>query len=320
MNFKRLKFSLTIVVVLSLLFVGFMGCSQKPKTDEINFGYVQWPGVTVKTHLVKTLADYLGYNTTMTAATQQVILKSMETGDIDVFVGVWLPSMKENLKPYRDSGSVKLVKPNLKDCLYMTAVNKEAWEAGVKTFEDLKKYEDKFDKKIFGIEPGNDGNKIVKNRIIPEYNLKGWELVPSSTGGMLTSAKSRLQKDKWVAFNAWKPHYMNVMFDIKYLKDPKKVWPDGGKSTVYSTIKKGYSKEDPNFHQFLKNFELKIETQNKLIYEYKRGGEDKKGRKPEVVVEEWISNNLDTVETWMKGVKAIDGRKAIDVIKEKVKK
>ncbi len=316
----KLRNIIIFAVVIGILSIGLVGCGQKAKTKTVNFGYVQWPGVTVKTHLVKKLTDYMGYKTTMTAGTQQVVMKGMDTGDIDVFPGVWLPSMKTNLKPYKEKGAIKLINVNLKDCLYITAVNKEAWEAGVKTFEDLKKNADKFDKKIYGIEPGNDGNKIVKNRIIPKYNLKGWELVPSSTGGMLTSVKSRLQKGKWVAFNARKPHYMNVMFDIKYLKDPKGVWPDGGKSTVYTGIRSGFSEEDPNFTKFLKNFELEIETQNKLIYEYKRGGEDEKGRKPEVVVEEWIANNLDTVEKWVKGVEAANGEKAIKAIREKAKK
>ncbi|TYB31621.1 MAG: glycine/betaine ABC transporter substrate-binding protein [Candidatus Mcinerneyibacterium aminivorans] len=317
----RLRNILIFALIIGVLSLGLVGCSQKPKAKKsINFGYVQWPGVTVKTHLVKKLADYMGYDTKMIAGTQQVVMKGMETKDIDVFPGVWLPSMKTNLKPYQDKGVIELVKPNLKDCLYITAVNKEAWEAGVKTFEDLKKHAAKFDKKIYGIEPGNDGNKIVKNKIIPEYNLNGWELVPSSTGGMLSSVKSRLQKGKWVAFNAWKPHYMNVMFDIKYLEDPKNVWPDGGKSTVYTAIRNGYSKEDPNFYKFLQNFELKVETQNRLIYEYKKGGEDEEGRNPEEVVEEWIANNLDTVEKWVKDVKALNGEEAIKAISENAKK
>lgn len=319
MKLTKLKFWIGALLILTIAFTGIMSCSQKPKAKkEVKFGYVQWPGVTVKTHLVKTIADYIGYKTSMTAGTQQFIFKGMETGDIDVFAGVWLPTMKTNLKPYKEKGTVKLIKVNLEDCVYKTAVNKEAWEAGVKSFADLKKHADKFDNKIFGLQPGNDGNKIVKNKIIPKYNLNNWELAPSSTGGMLTTAKSRLKKDKWVAFNAWKPHYMNVMFDIKYLKDPKKVWPGNGESTVYTSIRTGYSKEEPNFHKFLKNFELKVETQNKLIYEYKKGGEDKKGRAPEKVAKEWIANNTDTVKKWVKGVKALDGTKAITKIKNKV--
>ncbi|HMA69177.1 MAG TPA: glycine betaine ABC transporter substrate-binding protein [Candidatus Mcinerneyibacterium sp.] len=320
MKFGKLKLIIGLFLIAGLIFTGLTGCSQKAAetTKEINFGYVQWPGVTVKTQVVKTIADYLGYETDTKTGAEQVVLKGMETGDLDVFLALWLPSMKVNYDPYKEKGVVEKVAANLENCHYITAVNKEAWDAGVKTFDDLKKFEDKFDKKIYGIEPGNDGNRIMKEKIIPGYNLEGWEVVVSGTAGMLSTVKSKTKKGEWVAFLGWQPHYMNVMFDMKYLKDPKNKWPGGGTSTVYTIIRTGFDKEDPNFYKFLKNFKLDTETQSNWIYEYKKGGKNEKGREPAAVAEEWIANNLDTVEKWVKGVKAVDGTKAIDKIREKV--
>ena len=51
-------------------------------------------------------------------------------------------------------------------------------DAGVKTLTDLGKFKDKFDGKIYGIEAGNDGNRIILDMISkPEDNLEGFELV-----------------------------------------------------------------------------------------------------------------------------------------------
>ena len=38
-------------------------------------------------------------------------------------------------------------------------------DAGVKSLTDIGKYKDKFDGKIYGIEPGNDGNRIILDMI-----------------------------------------------------------------------------------------------------------------------------------------------------------
>ena len=51
-------------------------------------------------------------------------------------------------------------------------------DAGVKTLTDLGKFKDKFDGKIYGIEAGNDGNRIILDMIKnPKDNLEGFELV-----------------------------------------------------------------------------------------------------------------------------------------------
>jgi len=298
------------IFIIICVFALSLSCTKKAKdTKTIKFGYVNWPGVTIKTHVVRKIAEYLGYKTEMISGSQQVIFKSMETKQVDVFLGNWLPTMSENFKPYEKSGMVKNVKANLSECLFKTAVNIQAWDSGVRSFEDLNKHGEKFDKTIYGIEPGNDGNMIIKKAIKDNtYNLKDWELVPGDTDSMLDAVQRRISKNKWVAFNAWKPHYMNIVFKIKYLSDPKGIW--GGNDTVYTVIRSGYEKESPNFYKFLKNFEVNAQIQSQWIYEYK-----KKNIDPEKVAEQWISKNPAIVQKWLEGVKSLDGRNAMNVIK-----
>ena len=55
--------------------------------------------------------------------------------------------------------------------------------AGLKSLTDIGKFKDKLDGKIYGIEPGNDGNRIVLGMIEDKPNgLDGFELVESSRG------------------------------------------------------------------------------------------------------------------------------------------
>lgn len=297
--------SISMFLILFLAF-GFFAAvpTAAAQDDTINFGYVQWPGVTIKTHIAAKVANYLGYETQMTAASQAIIFKSLETEDLDVFLGNWLPTMKMHFDKYKEKGVVHNVRVNLEDVVYQTAVPEYVYEAGVKSMADLNEYADKFNSEIYGIEPGNDGNIIIQEAIDNDsYNLGDWTIRESSTAGMLSSVQRATNSKKWIAFNGWKPHYMNVLFDIKYLDDPEGIWGDN--DSVYTVVRNGYEDENPNFYKLLEQFVVPAPIQNKWIDEYQN-----KDRNPEEVAEKWIANNLDVVNQWVFGVKTKDGRMA----------
>lgn len=175
---------------------------------------------------------------------------------------------------------------------------------------DLNEFAEKFDCKYYGIEPGNDGNKLIQEVINDNtYNLKDWELVASSTPAMLSQVRKSIKNKEWIVFSAWSPHWMNVDFDIKYLEDPEGVW--GEKPKVGTLCKKDLPETDPNVTKFLKQFNIETDYQSKWILEY-----DKKNRKAEKVAEEWVSNNVDVVSKWLEGVKTVNGQDAQKAIKD----
>lgn len=308
MNNKRLISTLLIVLLGLGLFAAVPQVAAQD--DTIDFGYVQWPGVTIKTHVAAKVGEYLGYETEMTSGSQAIVFKGMDTGDLDVFLGNWLPTMKMHFDKYEEKGAVHNVRVNLFDVVYRTAVPEYVYEAGVKSLADLNEHADKFNSKIYGIEPGNEGNIIIQNAIKNNnYNLENWSLQASSTAGMLTSVKRAINNEEWIAFNGWKPHYMNVMFDLRYLEDPEGIWGEGER--VYTVARNGYQDENPNFYKFLEQFKVTAPIQNQWIDSYKRQEKD-----PEVVAEEWIANNLDVVNQWVYGVETADGEMARKAIKE----
>ena len=83
---------------------------------------------------------------------------------------------------------------------------------------DLGKFKDKFDGKIYGIEPGNDGNRIILDMIDEQENgLDGFELVESSEAGMLAQAEQSMKNKEWIVFLGWTPHPMMGEMKITYL-------------------------------------------------------------------------------------------------------
>ncbi|MFW6030081.1 MAG: ABC transporter substrate-binding protein [Halanaerobiales bacterium] len=311
---KKQVISIMLVLVMGLGVLGIAAPDVQAAEDNevIDFGYVEWPGVTVKTHVAMKVAEYLGYEAEMTSGSQSVVFKGLDSGDLDLFLGNWMPTMKMHFDEYKEKDSVHNVRVNLHDVVYKTAVPEYVYEEGVTSLEDLHEHAEKFDKTIYGIEPGNEGNIIISDAIEEgTYNLDDWNMKESSTGGMLTSVKKAIENEEWIAFNGWKPHYMNVMFDIKYLDDPEKIWGEGEK--VYSVARTGFEEENKNYYKFIEQFKVPAPVQNEWINEY-----ENKDKDPEVVAEEWIANNLDVVNQWVFGVESKDGEMARKVIDEKV--
>ena len=65
----------------------------------------------------------------------------------------------------------------------------EPRDAGLKDFADIAKFADQLDSTIYGIEPGNDGNKLILDMIDKDaFGLGEFELKESSEQGMLAQA------------------------------------------------------------------------------------------------------------------------------------
>ena len=60
-------------------------------------------------------------------------------------------------------------------------------DGGTRDFADVAGQADKFGGKIYGIEPGNDGNRLILDIIeADDFGLGDFELVESSEAGMLS--------------------------------------------------------------------------------------------------------------------------------------
>lgn len=282
-----------------------MGSSLFVNAQEVRFGYVEWPEAVMKTQVVSDVLGAMGYETTSQSLSVPLVLKGVSTGDLDVFLETWLPSMQSMVTPYLDDGSVTMSAHNLDGTLYTAAVPTYVYEAGVTSIADLAPNAEKFGGNYFGIEPGNDGNEIMRKAIEADtYGLSDWTLVESSEQGMLQMVERATQRGDWIVFSGWRPHWMNAAFDISYLEDPENIW--GGEGYVATVANTRYLEENPNLARFFRQFRVSLETQGDWIDQYGRQGRD-----PEEVAQEWIRANLEAVKGWAEGVTAADGGDAV---------
>ena len=140
----------------------------------VRFADVGWSDIAATTGMASVVLEGLGYRPTTTLASVPIAFAGIKNKQIDVFLGYWNPSMTPMIEPFVKAGQIKVLEqPNLVGAKYTLAVNSVAAEGGIKSFADITKYQKELDGKIYGIEPGNDGNALIQRMIDKnEFGLK----------------------------------------------------------------------------------------------------------------------------------------------------
>ena len=305
---SRMKSFVAGMSLAACLATGTAFAGDAESCKKVRLSDVGWTDIQATTGVASVLLTALGYQPEVIQLSVPVTYASLKNKDLDVFLGNWMPSMTNDIKDYTAEGSVETISQNLTGAGYGIVVPSYVADAGVKTLTDLGKFKDKFEGKIYGIEAGNDGNRIILDMIKnPADNLQGFELVESSEAGMLTQAEQSMKDNKWIAFLGWTPHPVMGAMKITYL--------DGmgnsgfGAATVSTNVRKGYLQECPNAGAFIKNLKFNLDMEGQMIDSILKGSDANK------TATEWLKKNPDAVKPWLTGVTAFDGSDAAAAVK-----
>ncbi len=278
----------------------------------VRFSDVGWTDITATTATASVILKALGYSPDVKVLSVPVTYASLKNKDIDVFLGNWMPTMEGDIKAYREDGSVETLGANLEGAKYTLAVPKYTHDAGLKTFADIARFRDQLDGKIYGIEPGNDGNRLILGMIEKnQFDLKGFEVVESSEQGMLAQVARAIKASEPIVFLGWEPHPMNANFSMAYLEGGDEVFgPNLGGATVYTNIRAGYANECANVGTLLKNLKFSLTMENEIMGAILNDGEE-----PEAAASAWLKANANVLEAWLAGVTTMDGGDGLAAVK-----
>lgn len=277
----------------------------------VRFADVGWTDITVTTAVTSKILESLGYTTKTNLISVPVTYKSLENKDIDVFLGNWMPTMEADIQTYRENGSVETVRANLEGAKYTLAVSEAAYQAGLKSFDDIAKFSDQLESKIYGIEPGNDGNRLIQGMIDKNmFGLGSFKIVESSEAGMLSQVQRAERRDQWVVFLGWEPHPMNNRFKMKYLEGGDDVFgPNLGGAVIFTNVRKGYLQECANVGKLLTNLVFSLEAENTLMDAVLNDNQ-----KPDEAATTWLKAHPEVLDSWLADVTSFDGKPAVDVV------
>jgi glycine betaine/proline transport system substrate-binding protein len=264
-----------------------------------------WTDIALTNATAEVILNALGYQTEQSLLGLDVTYVSLEEGEIDLFQGNWRPFQDEQYKRFFDEGLVEDLGQNLTGAKYTIAVPQYVWDAGVKDFADLAAHADRFDARIYGIEPGSN-QPLLDMVAAGRHGLGDWKIVESSEAAMLTEVARKVGDQEWIAFLGWQPHPMNTVYEIQYLSGGDvEFGPDFGGSTVHTLARRGFAADCPNVAAFFGNLVFDVAWENAGMNLIMNDGQTA----PDAA-RAMIAQDPGVLTAWLDGVTTRDGQPA----------
>ena len=309
---RSMMFVAALAVLSALPGGRALAAGDPPACKPVRFSDVGWTDITATTAATSAVLKGLGYAPHTDVLSVPVTYQSLHAKQVDVFLGNWMPTMEADRKPYIDDHSVEVVGTNLTGAKYTLAVPDYTFAEGLKSFADIAKFKDKLAGKIYGIEPGNDGNRLILGMIKDDkFGLKGFDLVESSEQGMLAQVERAVKRHEPIVFLGWEPHPMNTKFKMDYLSGGDDVFgPDYGGATVLTNVRAGLRQDCPNLGRFLDQLTFTLPMENAVMGSILFDGQD-----PDKAATDWLKANPATLDRWLAGVTTLDGQPGLPAVK-----
>lgn len=277
--------NLIIVALIATIIASFTACSGSDDGKEkITILYPNWAEGVAFTHLAKVALENNNYNVEVTNLEPGLIYGelSKENSNGDLFLDAWLPHTHEDY--WEDYGD-KLVKLGESFSGGTTGLVVPSY-VGINSIKELNEHKDKFDDEIIGIGSGAGVHRNTE-KAIKEYNLE-LDQITSSGPAMVASLQRAERNEDWIVITGWKPHYKWANHDLKYLEDPKDVYP----ADVCAILsRRGFEEDMPEVAGFLKNFNLEEEQLYELLNLIDENGEEEGAHI-------WYEANKELVVGW----------------------
>ncbi len=270
-----------------------------------------WTDIDATNAIAGVVLGALGYHQNVANLSVPITYEGLKKGQVDVFLGNWMPAQGPLVKPFVDSHAIDVLHPNLTNAKFTLAVPDYVAAAGVHTFADLAKYGGKFDGKIYGIEPGAPANQNISKMIGEKaFGLGDWKLVASSETGMLTQVSRAIRDKRWIVFLAWEPHLMNSEFHLTYLSGGDAYFgPNYGGATVNTVTRTGFADQCTNLGRLFKQMTFNVDLENKIIANVLR---DKVS--VNTAARDALKAQPDLIGPWLDGVTTASGANGLQAV------
>lgn len=304
--------SLALTASMMLRCISGAGAAEPASCRKVRLSDIGWTDVTATTATTAELLGRIGYQPEIRLLSLPVTYMSMKSDHVDAFLGDWEPSGGPVIKPFlaRDGqpDGVERLGPNLVGAKYTLAVLHDTYMTGLKSFNDIARFGDALHHKIYGLEPGNDGDALVLSMLKENrFGTGHFILVESSEQGMLSQVAREQARKRPILFLAWEPHPMNLHFRLDYLADGDPVFgPNFGGATVNTIIRPGYAGQCPNLVRLLGRIRFTVSEEDQMMSAILDSHHT-----PGQVGRDWLAAHPDQVRSWLDGITTPDGRPAL---------
>ncbi len=270
-----------------------------------------WTDIDATNAITGVLLKALGYQQTVANLSVPITYEGLKKGQVDVFLGNWMPAQGPLVKPFVESHAIDVLHANLSNAKFTLAVPDYVAAAGGHSFADLAKYADRFGDKIYGIEPGAPANQNISKMIGDKaFGLGNWTLVASSETAMLTQVERAVRDKRWIVFLAWEPHLMNTKFHLTYLSGGDAYFgPNYGGATVNTVTRAGFASQCGNLGRLFKQMTFNVDLENHIIASVLQ---DKVN--VNAAARDALKAHPELLSAWLDGVTTTSGANALQAV------
>ncbi|EPM48654.1 glycine betaine ABC transporter substrate-binding protein [Pseudomonas syringae] len=250
----------------------------------ITMGTLSWEDLTPITGITKTVLEQAGYTVKVVEFSEWgIAYAALSKGDIQLMVSQTDYAAHDYWK--KNKNRLEKLSPVSFGLYQGIAVPRYV---DVDSVDQLNENAEKFGNKVIGIEPGS-GLMSDASSAVKAYGLKP-KLLEGSTAAMTAALKSAVDRKEWVAVTIWEPSWMVQKYDLKFLKDPKGIFPPP--QAYYWIAHKGFAEGYPHAREVIASVFVPLTDITNINTQVKDGkamGEAVKG---------WTENNAELLKRW----------------------
>ncbi|NBA98578.1 glycine betaine ABC transporter substrate-binding protein [Pseudomonas sp. R5(2019)] len=267
--------------------VALMGMAILPVQAEeknITMGTLSWEDLTPITGITKKVLENSGYTVKVIEFSEWgIAYAALSKGDIQMLAS----QTDYAAQDYWNKNKNRLEKLSpVSFGLYQGIAVPKYVE--VDSLDQLNANADKFNGKIIGIEPGS-GLMSDATKAVSEYGIK-LQLVEGSTAAMTAALKSAVDRKEPIAVAIWEPSWMAQKFDMKFLKDPKGIFPPP--QGYYWIGHKDFAAQYPRAREVVASVYVPLADITAI------NGEVKDGKSMDQAVNDWTGRHAELLKRW----------------------
>ncbi|EHS49667.1 ABC-type glycine betaine transport, periplasmic subunit [Rhizobium sp. PDO1-076] len=264
--------------------VGMTVFSAHAEEKSIKMGTMSWEDLTPITGITKKVLEDAGYTVDVVSFSEWgIAYAALAKGDVQV-----LASQTDYVaQDYWDKNKNKLEKISPVSHGLYQAIAVPTY-VDINTLEQLNENSDKFGGKIVGIEPGS-GLMRDASQAVKDYDIK-LQLVEGSTAAMTAALKAAYDRKEWIAVTIWEPSWMVQKYPVKYLQDPKGVFPPP--QSYYWIGQKGFSEAYPHAREVMASVYVPLADITAI------NGAVNDGKTMDQAVADWTAGHADLLKRW----------------------
>jgi len=261
--------------------------------ESIKLGQVSLSFYAVTGGIVQHVLEKEGYTVEVIEGSHADIYPKVGSGEVDILAASWLPSAHAVLYKKVETSTFKLAKLYDDARLYWT-VPAYVPAQEVSSIEDLLKpvVKSRMPSTIVSL-PESTGLTILGLEVLKSYGLDaaGYQLQAAPPGTWIGTFKTAYEAGNWVVFPLWQPQWINSVYELRVLEDPKRIF--GTDSAYLIANQQLKSKLSPRTLAHLSNIRLSIAAITEM--DKSMNVEKISARQ---AAERWIAAHPEQVDGW----------------------